>query len=53
MSCGVGSQIQLGSYIAVAVVYRPTAAAPIESLAWELPCAAGVALKSKKKKKLL
>ena len=26
---------------------RPAAAAPIQSLAWELPCATGVALKSK------
>ena len=31
---------------------RPAAAAaPIVPLAWELPCASGVALKSKKKKK--
>ena len=27
---------------------RPPAAAPIRSLAWELPCAAGAVLKSKK-----
>ena len=31
--------------------YRPTAAALIQPLAWELPYAAGVALESKKKKK--
>ena len=30
---------------------RPTAAAPIRPLAWELPYAVGVALKSEKKKK--
>ena len=31
--------------------YKPVAAAPIGALAWELLYAAGVALKSKKKKK--
>ena len=30
---------------------RPAATAPIGPLAWELPCAVGVALKSKKRKK--
>ena len=30
---------------------RPVATAPIQPLAWELPYAVGVALKSKKKKK--
>ena len=30
--------------------YRPAAAAPIRPLAWELPYAAGVDLKEKKKK---
>ena len=39
------SQTQLGSHAAVAVA-RPVATAPIWPLAWELPCAAGVALKS-------
>ena len=29
---------------------RPAAIAPIQPLAWELPCAANVALKGKKKK---
>ena len=29
---------------------RPAAAAPIGPLAWELPCAAGVTLKSRKQK---
>ena len=32
-------------------VARPAAAAPIGLLAWELPCAADIALKRKKKKK--
>ena len=31
--------------------YRPAAAAPMQLLAWELPYAEGVALKSQKKKK--
>ena len=31
--------------------YRPAAIAPIQPLTWELPYAAGVALKTKKKKK--
>ena len=30
--------------------HRPAAAAPIQPLAWELPYAAGVAIKGKKKK---
>ena len=37
----------LGSHVAVAVVCRPAAAAPIRPLAWEPPYAAGAALKSK------
>jgi len=40
--------MQLGSGIAVAVA-RPAATAPIQHLAWELPYAAGVALKRQKK----
>ena len=31
--------------------HRPAAAAPIQPLAWVLPCAAAAALKRKKKKK--
>ena len=31
--------------------HRPAAAAPVRPLAWELPCAEGMALKSKSKKK--
>ena len=41
-------QTRLGSGMAVAV---HTAAAPIQLLAWELPYAAGVALKTNKQKK--
>ena len=41
--------MQLRSSIAMAVV--PAAAALIRSLAWELPCATGVALKRKTKNK--
>ena len=37
----------LGSCVAVAG--RPAAAAPIQLLAWELPCAVGAALKRQKK----
>ena len=40
----------LGSPVAVAVV-RPAATAPIQLLAWELPCAVGAALKRPNKKK--
>ena len=41
--------MQLRSLVAVAVAVAATA--PILPLAWELPYAAGVALKEKKKKK--
>ena len=41
------SQMHLGSGVAVAW-FRPAATAPIQPLAWELPYAAGAALKSKK-----
>ena len=44
-------QTWLGSGIAVAVV-RPVATALIRPLAWELPYAAGAALKRQKTKKL-
>ena len=50
MRCGCKvhcrSQKRLRSCVAVAVA----AAAPIQPLAWELPCAAGAALKRKKNK---
>ena len=43
----------LGSCIAVAVVYRLAAVAPIWPPAWEAPYATSAALKSKKKKNLV
>ena len=43
------AQIGLGSCVAVPVVW-PTAVAPIQPPAWELPYAAGVALKRGKKR---
>ena len=43
-------QTWLGSGVALAVVYRPAAAAPTPPLTWELPYALGVAAKSGKKK---
>ena len=50
MSCGVGRRC--GSDLALLWLCRRLAAvAPIRPLAWEPPFAAGVALKSKKKKK--
>ena len=49
MSCGVGQRCR--SDLALQwLCCRPATAAPIRPLAWELPCAAGVALQSKKKK---
>ena len=50
MSCGVG----LGRGLDPVFLWlwcRPAAVAPIRLLAWKLPYAVGVALKSKKKKK--
>ena len=46
--------MQLGSGSGVLWLWhKPAAAAPIRSLAWELPNAEGAALQSKKKKKKL
>ena len=42
--------MRLGSCIAVAVA-QASAAASIQPLAWERPCAAGAALKRQKKKR--
>ena len=51
MSCGV--VCRLGSDPALPWLwYRPAAVALIGALAWELPYAAGTALKKKKKKKI-
>ena len=41
----------LESGVAVAVVYRPAAAAPLQPLTWELPYAMTADLKRDKKKK--
>ena len=50
MSCGVGCR--RGSSLAwLWLCCRPAATAPIDPLAWEPPCAAGVALRKKAKKK--
>ena len=49
MSCGVGQRY--GSGLALLWLWcRPAAVALIRLLAWELPYAAGVALKRKEKK---
>ena len=49
MSCGVGHTC--GSDLALLWLWRRlAAAAPIQPLAWDLPYATGVALKSKKTK---
>ena len=50
MSCGVG--LRQGSDLALLWLWcRPAATTPIGPLAWELPYAAGAALKRQKKKK--
>ena len=50
MSCGVGHRC--GSDLALLWLWcRLVATAPIRRLAWESPCAVGVALKGQKKKK--
>ena len=50
MSCGVGRRHGLDPAL-LWLWRRPAAAAPIRPLAWELPYAAGVALKNKQTKK--
>ena len=49
MSCGVGRSRGLDLAL-LWLCHRPAATAPAKSLAWELPFAAGVALKSKTNK---
>ena len=49
MSCGVGCRRGLDLAL-LWLWWRPVAAAPIRSLAWETPCVAGAALKRQKKK---
>ena len=46
MSCGVGQRRGLEPVL-VWLWGRPAAAAPIGALAWEPPCAVGVALEAK------
>ena len=49
VSCGVGCRH--GTDLVLLCLWcRPAAAAPIQPLAWELPCAAGAALKRPPKK---
>ena len=50
MSCGVGCRCGLDPSL-LWLWYRPAAIAPIHPLTWELPYAAGVALKTKTKTK--
>ena len=50
MSCGIGRRCGL-DLSSLWLCCRPAAVAPSGPLAWELPYAVGVALKSKKKKK--
>ena len=50
MTCGIGHSRSSDPAL-LWVWCRPAAAAPVQPLAWELPCATGVALKKKKKKK--
>ena len=49
MSCGLGRRCSSDLEL-LWLWCRPTAAAWIQSLAWEIPYAAGVTLKKKKKK---
>ena len=52
VSCGVGCRCGLDPALPW-LWCRPAAVAPIQSLAWEPPCAVGEAPKSKKKKKYI
>ena len=50
MSCG--EVCRCGSYLALQGLWcRPAAMAPVQPLAWQFPCAAGVALKKKERQK--
>ena len=50
MRCGVGHSLSSDTALLL-LWHRPVAAALIQSLAWELPYAVGMALKKTKKKK--
>ena len=49
MSCGVGHRHSVDPAL-LWLWHRPTAAAPIRPLAWELPCAASEGHKKERKK---
>ena len=51
MSCGEDLRCGSGPRL-LWLWHRPAPAAPIQPLAWELPYATGVTLKSKKRKKI-
>ena len=50
MSCGIGYRRGL-CLLLLWLWHRPATVAPVQSLAWELPYAEGVAIKRKRKKK--
>ena len=51
--CALCCRLQKGSDLALLCLWcRPAAIALIQPIAWDLPYAVGVALKSKKKKKI-
>ena len=50
MSCGVGRRYCWDSESLLWLGCRPAATISIQTLAWELPCAEGSALKKKKRK---
>ena len=50
MSCGIGHRYSLDPAL-LWLWHRQAAEAPIQTLAWELPYAAGLALKKKTRKK--
>ena len=50
MSCGVGC-IHISDLMLLWLLPRLAAAAPIQSLTWKLPCASGVSVESKRKKR--
>ena len=50
MSCGAGLR-HISDPVLLWLWCRPAAAAPIQSLAWELPCATGAALKRRRRRR--
>ena len=52
LSCGVGHRSSSDlAWLSLWLCCRQAAVAPIQPLAWALPCAAGVALKKRKKER--